>query len=240
MIKLGVRLLMVAAPLFLFTAAAPIPAFTIWSPRQVNAAFVQPNGTFVAEVAAVNTASTTGWAASLQNDLKTWPATVVSAVWGKIKHGTLDGWKITIRVPSGTSPELFTLNLTHSTGGSASSGHAVSVVLDLESNFYALQLTDEHVRTQNAPSADGYRSGQLVGWAAPVVNLVNPRFVLNSGDDTDGMAWADSPNQFPWYKGGRSSYRVGCVTVPGNHDVTPTGDARHAVTTTRWDSEMGY
>ena len=60
MIKLGVRLLALSAALVLFTAAAPIPAFTIWSPRQVNAAFVQPNGTFVAEVAAVNTASTTG------------------------------------------------------------------------------------------------------------------------------------------------------------------------------------
>lgn len=240
MIKLGVRLLALSAALVLFTAAAPIPAFTIWSPRQVNAAFVQPNGTFVAEVAAVNTASTTGWTATLQNDLKTWPATVVSAVWGKIKHGTLDGWRITIRVPSGTSPELFTLNLVHSTGGSASAGHAVSVVPDLESNFYALQLTDEHVRTQAAPGADGYRSAELVGWAAPVVNLVNPRFVLNSGDDTDGMAWADSPNQFPWYKGARAGYRVGCVTVPGNHDVAPTGNARHGVTTTRWDSEMGY
>lgn len=240
MLKLGVRLAALAATIVLFTNAAPIPAFTIWSPRQVNAAFVEPNGTFVAEVAAVNTASTSGWTATLQNDLKTWPATVVSAVWGKIKHNTLNGWRITIRVPAGTSPELFTLNLSHSSGGSASAGHAVSVVPDLETNFYALQLTDEHVRTQAAPGADGYRSAELVGWASPVVNLANPRFVLNSGDDTDGMAWADSPNQFPWYKGARAGYRVGCVTVPGNHDVTPTGDTRHGVTTARWDSEMGY
>lgn len=240
MITLGVRLLALAATLVLFTAAAPIPNPTIWSPRQVNAAFVQPNGTFVAEVAAVNTASTTGWTATLQNDLKTWPATVVSAAWGKIKHGTLDGWKLTIRVPSGTSPELFTLNLSHSTGGSAGSHHAVSVVQDLESNFYVLQLTDEHVRTQAAPGADGYRSAELVGWAAPVVNLVNPRFVLNSGDDTDSMAYADSPNQFPWYKSARAGYRVGCVTIPGNHDVAPTGNSRHAVSTNRWDNEMGY
>src|SRR6185503_16069872 len=107
-------------------------------------------------------------------------------------------------------------------------------------NFYVLQLTDEHVRTLDAPQADGYRSAELVGWAAPVVNLINPRFVLNSGDDTDSMAWADSPNQIPWYKASRSSYRVGCVTVPGNHDVAPTGNARHAVTTQRWDREMGY
>jgi hypothetical protein len=240
MLKLGVRLLALAATAVLFTNAAPIPAFTIWSPRQVNAAFVQPNGTFVAEVAAVSTASTTGWTATLQNDLQTWPATVVSATWGKIKHNTLDGWHITIRVPSGTPPELFQLNLAHSTGGAASSHHAVSVVPTLESNFYVLQLTDEHVRTQTAPGSDGYRSAELVGWAAPVVNLINPRFVLNSGDDTDSMAWSDSPNQFPWYKAARAGYRVGCVTVPGNHDVAATGNSRHAVTTSRWDSEMGY
>jgi hypothetical protein len=112
--------------------------------------------------------------------------------------------------------------------------------LDLESNFYALQLTDEHVRTQFAPQSDGYRSAELVGWAAPVVNLINPRFVLNSGDDTDSMAWQDSPNQFPWYKAARSGYRVGCVTVPGNHDVAITGNSRHAISTQRWDREMGY
>jgi hypothetical protein len=240
MLKLGVRLCALAATLVLFTNAAPIPAFTIWSPRQVNAAFVQPNGTFVAEVAAVQSAATSGWTATLQNDLKTWPATVVSATWGRIKHNTLDGWKITIRVPSGTSPELFALNLSHSSGGSASAHHAVSVVLDLESNFYVLQLTDEHVRTLDAPQANGYRSAELVGWASPVINLINPRFVLNSGDDTDSMAWADSPNQFPWYKNARAGYRVGCVTVPGNHDVAITGNARHAVSTNRWDSEMGY
>ena len=240
MLGKAVRLGILAATVVLFTNAAPIPAFTIWAPRQVNAAFVQPGGTFTADVAADASASAGGWTATLQNDLRTWPATVVSAVWGKIKHGSLDAWRITIRVPAGTPPELFTLNLSHATGGSAAATHAVSVVLDLESNFYALQLTDEHVRTLDAPQADGYRSAELVGWAAPVVNLINPRFVLNSGDDTDSMAWADSPNQFPWYKSARSGYRVGCVTVPGNHDVAITGNARHAVSTQRWDREMGY
>ena len=240
MVKLGLRLAGITAALAFLVNAAPIPAFTIWSPRQVNTAFVQPNQTFVAEVAAVSTATTTGWSATLQNDLRTWPATVVSAAWGRIKHNTRDGWRITIRVPSGTPPELFTLNLSHSTGGSASSSHAVSVVLNLESNFYVLQLTDEHVRTLDAPQADGYRSAELVGWAAPVVNLINPRFVLNSGDDTDSMAWSDSPNQIPWYKASRAGYRVGTVTVPGNHDVAPTGNSRHAVSTQRWDNEMGY
>jgi len=55
-----VRLGALAAILVLFTNAAPIPAFTLWSPRQVNAAFVQPGGTFVADVAADASASTTG------------------------------------------------------------------------------------------------------------------------------------------------------------------------------------
>lgn len=240
MARIGLRLLALAAAAAALTNASSAAGITIWAPRQVNPAFVEPGGTFVAEVKAATGASASGWSASIQNDLRSWSCSVVSAATGKIKHGTLDGWRVTIRVPSGAPPELFRLNLSHTTEGSSSVSHAVSVVPDLDSPFYILQLTDEHVGRLDAAQADGYRSAELVQWAVPMVNLINPRFVLNTGDDTNSMAWQDSPDQIAWYRQARSGYRVAAITVPGNHDVAPTGNSRHSVTTSRWDSQMGY
>ncbi|HXG60257.1 MAG TPA: DNRLRE domain-containing protein [Planctomycetota bacterium] len=236
----GLRFALLGVVAVLMMNMAASVTIVLWSPRQVNPAFVEPGRTFTADVQGPSWLSTGGWSASLANDLRSWNCTVTSAVAAKIKHGTLDGWKLTIRVPSDVPPELFKLTVSHSAGASASWSHAVSVVPDLEAPFYILHMTDEHARDRYASQASGYRSAELVGWAAPVVNLINPRFVLNSGDDVHDWWKLNRPDQISWYKASKAKYRVPTIIIPGNHDVAPMSDAAHATTTQKWDREMGY
>jgi predicted MPP superfamily phosphohydrolase len=123
----------------------------------------------------------------------------------------------------------------------------VSVVRDLESDFYILHLTDEHVREESAREskepARGFRTAELVRWAAPVVNLLNPRFVVNSGDLTyqyhsDGKP-AHSANLITRYADAKAAYRVASISVPGNHDVPRSESPSHAEGAARWEATLG-
>jgi len=192
-------------------------AIELWAPRQVNPAFVRPGETFTAEVRASSSLSSSGWNASVENSLRTWNCKIVSAEYSMINRGTENGWRLTIQVPADIPPELFRLNISHPAGGSTGWSNAVSVVQDFETDFYILQLTDEQIDRNIATTQDGYRSAQLIGWAVPVINLINPRFVLNTGDEVDN-AWENTDAKFQWYVSARAGYEVPCITVKGNND----------------------
>ena len=165
-------------------------ALDIWLPRQHLPAFVQPGSNFVAEVRGASSLAASGWSASISNDLRSWTCTVSPPVYGSIHQGTENGWRLTIAVPTDAPPELFGLVVSHSSGGSTNRVRAVRVVQNLAEDFYILQFTDQHVTNDkavvaggNASATYGNGSTDAMGWAAPVVNLINPRFALITGDN---------------------------------------------------------
>jgi hypothetical protein len=203
----------------------------IWVPRFHNPVFAEPGGTFEAEARGDSTLSASGWSASIRNALRSWPCVVAAAAWGRIHHGTEAGWRLSLRVPADAPPELFTLTLAHATGGAADSARAVRVVSRFDESFYILHLSDQHVTDDTAVYADGsVRPGngtvQAMHWAAPAVNLINPRFVFFTGDNmqiyNEATNWAgfeEGKLRCQRYRNGLSPYDVATVAVPGNHDI---------------------
>lgn len=233
------------------TVAAP----NLWRPRFATPAIVSldspANRQFIAEVKA--SPSTANWTATISNDLKTWPCEVVSAEYSKINNATQPGWRIKISVPADASPELFTLNL-NSTEGSVSQVQSVSVVPAFETNFYILHITDEQIvnKIHTDPSGQYYKmvgSWDEMKWMQEPVNLINPRFVMITGDQIDFNGALDGWNNWSnWgykphgkkkfsrdetiqlenrlssmYMDCHTGYHVPYVETPGNHDVTPPG-----------------
>jgi hypothetical protein len=211
------------------TQAAPV----IWTPRPHNPAFVQPGDSFVAEVRDSSSRTPQSWTAQLSNDLRTWPCTVNSAVYSTIHHNTESGWRLTISVPADTPPELLDLTVAHPLSGTYVALRAVSVVNDFETSFYILHTTDQHVDNTTAVKANGSSSltwatgsTQSMGWAAPVINLINPRFVVYTGDNlhlyfsaTDWCGMTEAQHRCSIYLDALKQYKVPTLMTTGNHDI---------------------
>lgn len=222
-------------------------AISVWLPRQGAAAFTEPGKTVILQLQAPAGLAAAGWSVAIGNDLRTWPCVVVSAKPGSLRSGAGSGWHLEVRVPAETPPELMDVTVRHSDDGAATAVRALGIVRDLEADFYLLHLTDEHVRDEKAAQskepANGYRTAELVRWATPVVNLINPRFVVNSGDltfqyNSDGTP-ASSADLVRRYAEAKSGYRVPSLAVPGNHDVSRTGTATHDEAAARWEATLG-
>src|SRR5690242_4186958 len=73
----------------------------MWRPRLATPAIVAldtpADREFTAEVRA--SAAAHGWAATIANDLNSWPCQVVSATHSAINRGTEPGWRVKVRVP---------------------------------------------------------------------------------------------------------------------------------------------
>jgi hypothetical protein len=235
------------------SAAAASDDAALWRPRFATPAIVALDSAadrqFIAEVKASPAA--TGWTATIANDLKTWPCQIVSANYGKINNGTEPGWQVTLSVPAETSPELCGLRISSSETISVQS-QSVSIVPAFETNFYILHITDEQIVNQLHTDPSGQYL-KMVGtweemkWMQEPVNLINPRFVLITGDQIDFNGALDGWNNWAnWgyrprgqkefsqpeatdleirlsamYKDCHQGYRVAYVETPGNHDVTP-------------------
>jgi hypothetical protein len=227
----------------------------LWRPRFVTPAIValdsEANRTFTAEVKASVTAS--HWSANLANDLKSWPCQVVSATYAKINNETEPGWRIKISVPTNASPELFALTLSCSEG-TVTQRQSVSVIPAFATNFYILHITDEQIvnKIHTDPSGQYLHmvgSWDEMNWMQEPVNLINPRFVMITGDQIDFNGALDGWNNWVnWgyrprnmkkftreetlglenrlsdlYKDCHNGYCVPYAETPGNHDVTPPG-----------------
>ena len=225
----------------------------LWRPRFVTPAIVALDSAtdrqFVAEIKA--TPSAAGWSATIANDLKSWPCQVVSAAYAKINNLSEPGWQIKISVPPDASPELCSLTVACNESVSVQP-QSVSVVPAFATNFYLLHITDEQIVNQYHTDPSGQYL-KMVGtweemkWMQEPVNLINPRFVLITGDQIDFNGALDGWNNWAnWgyrprgqkefstqeatnleyrlsamYQDCHQGYRVAYVETPGNHDVTP-------------------
>jgi hypothetical protein len=207
------------------------------------------NRQFTAEVRASSRAK--NWNATISNDLRSWHCAVISANYSKIDRGTEPGWQIVASVPADASPELFTLAV--SCDELTSVQHqALSVAPCFTNDFYILHLSDEQIVNEkhNNPSGQFYNSVgtcEEMKWMQEPINLINPRFVIITGDQIDYNGaldgwnnwhnWGYEPGQhrrftkdetlaiqkrlIEMYKECHQGFRVPYVEAPGNHDVPP-------------------
>jgi UDP-2,3-diacylglucosamine pyrophosphatase LpxH len=218
--------------LFLLVLAPPAHAdIDIWSPRQHCPMFLEPGGAFVAEVRGPAGLPSGGWTAMITNELRSWACNVSAPTYGSIRQGKENGWQLTINAPADIPPELFGLIVSNSNGGVAARARAVKVISNFEESFYILQQTDQHVGNEQATQPDGKyssatASAESVRWAAPVINLINPRFVLMTGDNVhiyntgnDWVGWKEATNRIKRYFSALQTYDVATVMTDGNHDI---------------------
>lgn len=204
---------------------------SIWLPRGFAPAFAIPGTVFTAEIESDAELSDSGWSAVLENDLRQWNASVVSVEKGRVRYGMKNGYIFTIKVPEDISPELFTLKLTDSDGFVMSSKRSVKVEKEFEEDFYILHITDEHIApgpptNKNGNNSGGTASVQIKYWSNPVINLINPRLVVYTGDNTQtyysATSWrgmeAGTKNLIE-YRDSMDGCTVATAAVAGNHDV---------------------
>lgn len=232
---------------------APSNDAALWRPRFATPTIVALDSAtdreFTAEVKASPAAK--DWSASIANDLKTWPCELLSATYAKINNGSEPGWLVKVSVPADVSPELCSLTVACNESESVQP-QAVSVIPAFETNFYLLHITDEQIVNQHHtdPSGQYYKmvgTWEEMKWMQEPINLINPRFVLITGDQIDFNGALDGWNNWSnWgykprgqkefsvsettnlehrlsamYKDCHQGYRVAYVETPGNHDVTP-------------------
>ncbi len=208
------------------------PAIDIWTPRAHNPAFTEPGGSFTVEVKGAATLAASGWKATLRNDIAAWPCVVKSASYGRIHHDTEDGWQVVVQTPATISPELMTLELTQGKATDVSL-RSIHVVPDFEKDFYILHQSDQHISGPLAVEPGGKSSKkwgegskQALEWMTPVVNLINPRFMIETGDNMhlyfEHNYWCglDSAKiRVQRFLDGLAGLSVPFVMSTGNHDI---------------------
>ncbi len=193
---------------------------SIFRPKIGVPEFPLTNGTFNAEIEAAPGLAVNGWSALLANDLRNWTCAVQRVTYGRLVHcNSQTGYLLTIRTPAGIAPELFNLTVKHAAAGSAANRHCVKILRNYETNFYILHYADPQVEKEKATSANGaggrHGSVQAIYWAVPAINLINPRFMFNTGDEVDNAL----EELYPKYLDAIATLNVPLLITRGNNDV---------------------
>ncbi|MCX6866871.1 MAG: hypothetical protein NTV46_11775 [Verrucomicrobia bacterium] len=209
-----------------------LDALTIARPNFGVPVFAEPGGVFKVEVKDDAGRNASQWSAVLMNDLQSWTATVEQAEYGTyVDNNTVTGYRLTVRVPASVSPEVFKLVVSHPNGGVATNRNAVSIVQNLETNFYILHYTDIQVTAKeptNPDTGEANLNGDIKGsireiyWHAPAVNLINPRFMFHTGDEKENN-WGGE-TEYELYIEASCSMRTPAFVSRGNNDSTTTTD----------------
>lgn len=220
---------------FCFTAIAQNSYGTIdiIAPRRHNPAFISPAGTFTIEIQDTTGISTGAWSVTLKNDIAEWKALVVSSGYARVFNETKDGWRLQVRSPLNISPELMDVEIRHQSGRKGLVPKALSVVHNMEKDFYIFHQSDQHIVGDSAVEPGGkaslqwgHGSVQAMQWLTPFYNLTNPRLVVNTGDNMhlynvaqDWCGIEEAKNRVERFFKGISGYRVPTITTTGNHDI---------------------
>jgi 3',5'-cyclic AMP phosphodiesterase CpdA len=196
-------------------------------------AFVLPGGSFTISCEA--SAGTTGWTAELMRRARHVPLTVTEAVY---EPSTL-WWRITATAPTEALSELYDLTVTVAGGISDVTKHAVKILPAYRADYYFVHITDTHLPTPlyyYVPGADA-DSSAIVDLREVVndVNIINPAFVLLTGDLINEAELEDYRGHRCFSKAERvlGEFQVPVFLTSGNHDLggwdetpPPDGTAR--------------
>ena len=179
--------------------------------------------------------TTTDWAAALRRGNIEVPLSVTDAEF-EADH---QRWFLTATVPGGTQPELYDLVVSASDSIYDVARHAVSVKKENPDDFYFIHITDTHLPTHAYHYEEGAESDTTemddVRAVIDDINLINPAFVLLTGDVVNEGELEEYLN---WRSFTRTKRIMRELDVPvyvtgGNHDLggwestpPPQGTAR--------------
>jgi len=196
--------------------------FTLVAPRSAMPVMVRPHDLFVITV-------------SLAQPAADWEATLDTAYDRVVESFSLpvreahyfqerETWRVQVQVPETATPELYNLTVTATFGGgwaAVTEPRAVSVVSAFKSNFSFVHLTDFHIGDPRGFTED---INKTLGWKAAKksideINLLNPDFVLISGDLVFGQLYPfEYAFEYRTCHDILQRFQVPTYLVPGNHD----------------------
>lgn len=179
--------------------------------------------------------NTTGFAVALLHGSKRIPLQIVGQEYNPI----FSTWSLQCPIPTVAVYELYDLELTANGGIQDISRHAVKLMPTRKTNHYFVHITDLHLPNRVYYPNPGYDtdSTEVVDFRAVIddINLINPEFVLITGDLINEGELEDLAGQY-WY--GWTQRLLALIEVPifvvsGNHDIGgwhntpgPQGSAR--------------
>lgn len=165
--------------------------------------------------------STTGWQVWLRHKHKSVNLELLSSQY----LNTPDRWELQAVVPSLPVFELYDLRVSASGGLDDTTANAVKVVPTRKSSYYFVHITDLHLPTRIYYPDSGFDSDStsVNDFRAVIddINLINPEFVLLTGDllnegELEGFA---GQHWFGWTQRLLEEFEVPCYVTIGNHDV---------------------
>ncbi|MBN2564583.1 MAG: metallophosphoesterase, partial [Candidatus Eisenbacteria bacterium] len=178
-----------------------------------------PGGHLIIE--AVATEATTGWVATLRHGSIEIPLSTAQAVY----ESAYERWFITAVVPPSAKAEVYDLIVTADGGLEDEVRHSVVVRQSIDNDFYFIQVTDTHMPTHAFYYQEGADSDttEMDDLRAVIqdVNLINPAFVLLTGDVVNEGELEDFLDWRSFTKAKRimREFDVPVYIVAGNHDV---------------------
>ena len=165
--------------------------------------------------------STTGWQAWLVHKHKSVALEIIHSQF----LNTPDRWELQALIPSLPVYELYDLRVTASGGIDDTTTNAVKVIPTRKSSYYFIHITDLHLPTRIYYPNSGFDSDStsVNDFRAVIddINLINPEFVLLTGDllnegELEGFA---GQHWYGWTQRLLEEFEVPCYVTAGNHDL---------------------
>jgi len=192
---------------------------TVMRPILSVPAIATPGESFTIE--AIAPQSTTDWTAELRHGGLTYDL----SVWNVNYDHPHERWFMSASVPPDAPEAVFDLVVDASTIPADTVAHAVSVKSSIDSDFYFLHVTDTHLPThmyhwQQGAEAD---TSEMEDLRAVIddVNIINPAFVLHTGDLVNESELEDYLGWHVFSKAHRilREFDMPVFVVGGNHDL---------------------
>lgn len=180
---------------------------------------VTPGASFTIEADAAP--STNDWTAALERRGLTYPLTITDAAY---EHGS-ERWFLSATAPHPIPSELYDLVVEAAGGIRDHVRHAVAVRESIEDDFYFVHITDTHLPTHRFYYQPGAESDttEMDDLRAVIqdINLINPAFVLLTGDLVNEGELEDYLGWRVYTKAKRilGELEVPVYVVAGNHDL---------------------
>ena len=120
---------------------------------------------------------------------------------------------ITVHVPKETLPRLYNLSIILG-NKQFTEPHAVKVVTEFPSSFTFIQMTDTHVsfNSKKTVNINTFRR------AIEESNLINPAFVIITGDIVDGFTGDNGVAELNLFRNMLLEFQIPVYVLAGNHD----------------------
>jgi 3',5'-cyclic AMP phosphodiesterase CpdA len=172
----------------------------------INIPVIQiPGGTF--SIDCVEEQVTTGWTATAYDEWGTYPL-VIDPTW----IAKLGRWNIEAQLPAGIPTGQYGLRVEADGGVFDEVKNAIKVVPQFKDEYCFIHITDSHTPEY----CSGYDSAQDLADLIGDINIINPEFVLLTGDGVNRGQYEDQWEVFQRLLG---ESLVPIYFVPGNHET---------------------